>query len=296
MKRKCRKHPRYQAKRKPRTDCPECWDIWDGKKPMADYEGMDRAREIRLNRVDLDPNGKGFAEVLFWGDVHYGHPQCQINKARKYLDFALKNNMYVLLMGDLLECGLRDSVGDSVYQQTLNPQRQMEDMVEMLTPLADAGRIIGFHTGNHEVRITKNTSVDVAKIMAKLLGVPYLGYACWNLLKVGKQNYTVYSNHGSSGSRFKHTKLKAVMDLTQWIDADVICMGHVHSLAVESVVKQSVNIGKRQVVEKRCNVVLTGSFIGWDKSYAQMKNMPITRLGSPTGRFWANKHDSHFSI
>jgi len=55
--------------------------------------------------------------------------------------------------------------------------------------------------------------------------------------------------------RFKHTKLKAVVDLTGWLDGDLICMGHLHSIAAEAVLKQSVVNGR--VVERKCYTVLT---------------------------------------
>lgn len=267
------------------------------KKNLDAYEGQDKivGRPIRLNKVDLKVKpGKDYAQLLFWGDVHLGHPQCLIEKAREYLTWALKKGVYVLLMGDLLESGMRDSVGDSVYQQNLNPQDQMEQMVEILLPLAKANLIIGMHTGNHEHRITKATGIDVAKVMARLLCVKYLGYSCWSQVHVGSQIYSAYTTHGASGARFKHTKMKAVMDLTQWIDADIIAMGHVHSEAAEAVIKQSVSHGR--VVERKCYTVLTGSFIGWDRSYAQMMNMPITRIGAPTAKLFSKRKDVHFSL
>jgi hypothetical protein len=199
-------------------------------------------------------------------------------------------------MGDLLECGLRDSIGDSVYQQKLNPQGQMETIIKMMKPLAEEKLIIGIHDGNHEYRITKSTGINITKVMAKILKVRYLGYACWSLLNVGKQKYTLYSCHGSSGARFKHTKMKAVMDLTGWIDSQIIAMGHVHSLASESVIRQSVDIRSGKVIDRKCYVVLTGSYLAWNDSYAQMMNYPITRLGSPKVKLNLNDNDLHFSL
>ena len=191
----------------------------------ANYLGRDKlvGRPIRLNKVQLNLNKRGEANLLFWGDIHYGHPQCKLQKAIGNLEWAKEKNANIIPMGDLLESGTRESVGDSVYKQKLNPQEQMEKMIKILMPYKDL--IIGMHSGNHEQRITKMTSIDVTKIMARLLGVNYLGYSCWNLLRVGKINYTMYSTHGSSGARFKHTKLKAVADLTGWIKADIIAMG-----------------------------------------------------------------------
>jgi UDP-2,3-diacylglucosamine pyrophosphatase LpxH len=260
-------------------------------------KGNDKKRQIRLNKVILKPkNKKDYSEILFFGDVHYGHPQCLDDEAKRMLKYAYEKGIYVLIMGDLIEAGLRDSVGDSVYQQKLNPQKQMEEMIEWLRPLAKKGLIIGIHEGNHEYRITKATGIDITKIMARILDIPYLGYSCWHLLKIGDQNYTMYTTHGTSSSKFKHTKMKAVMDLIQWIDADIIAMGHVHSIASEPVIKQSVSLKNKIVDERKCYVVLTGSYLSWDRSYAQMKNMPITKIGSPKAKLFINKKDVHFSL
>ena len=288
---KCHIHHNYSGINKPGTDCPYCWQLHLSKNPIKKYLGEDGivGRQIRLNQVKLKvAPGSDYAEVLFFGDLHYGHPQCNLIKAKGYLDHALANNIYVICMGDLLECGLTTSIGDSVYQQDLNPQEQMEEVVDLLRPLAEKGLILGIHAGNHENRITKATSIDVTKILAKMLGVKYLGYACWNMFWVGGQKYSMYSTHGSGGSRYKHTKLKTAMDLAQWIDADVIAMGHLHALGTETMIKQGVDFRNRQVKDSECQIVLTGSFMDWDKSYAQMMNMPITKLGAPQMKLWAS--------
>jgi len=253
-------------------------------------------RPIRLNKKTLIHYRKDRAEVLFFGDVHFGHPQCLIEKATAMLNWALENKVYVLLMGDLMEAGLKDSVGTSVYDQEMNPQEQMEFIVKLLTPLAEAELIIGIHEGNHEARITKAAGVNITKIMANMLDISYLGYSCWSLLKVGSQNYSIYSTHGSSGSRFKHTKLKAVVDLLGWIEADIVAMGHLHSVAAEPVIRQRVNMRNKIVEDHKCYVVLTGSYLNWDGSYAQSHNYPITKVGSPKGYLFPNEKEVHFTL
>jgi len=256
-----------------------------------------RGRAIRLNRQKLiTKKGKNYAELLFWGDVHYGYPTCDIEKAIAMLDYALKKRIHVILMGDLLEAGLKDSIGDSVYRQKLNPQEQLENMVKILKPLAKAGLIIGMHEGNHENRITKATGIDITKIMAKLLGVHYLGYSCWSLFSVEGIRYSLYSTHGTSGSKFKHTKLKAIMDIAAWLNSDILAMGHVHSVASEIIIKQRFDAMRNRIVEDKQYVCLTGSYMAWDRSYAQAANMPITKLGSPKAKLFSDKRSVHFSL
>ena len=271
----------------------------EGKKEFIEKNtGKDKiiGRPIRLNKATLIPNHSGYAELLFYGDIHIGHPQCELKKATKMLDYCLKHKIYIIIMGDLLESGTRDSVGDTLFKQDLNPQEQMEKAIELLEPIAKAGLVIGLHAGNHENRITKVTGIDISKIMAKILNVKYLGYSCWNLLNVGKMRYSMYSTHGASGAKYKHTKLKSVMDLAAWIDADIIAQGHVHSIASEVIIKQSVDFRNRVVNETKTYVVLTGSYISYDDTYAQMKNMPPAKTGSPKAKIFTDKKDVHFSL
>jgi len=264
---------------------------------LEQYVGKDRqgGKTIRLNRVHLDPNGKGYAEILFLGDIHYGHPGCDIERAQRMVDYCLKKHVYMLGMGDYIEAGLRNSVGDSVYMQNLNPQKQMDFISDMLEPLADAGLLIGLLTGNHEGRILKETSVNVTSLMARILKVPYLGYACWNLIYVGNQSYTVYSLHGSTGSRYVYTKLKALVDIAHNFDADILAMGHVHELADEAILVQKVDKKRKMVVERKKYLILTGSYLRYDDSYAQEKGYPMGRLGSPKVKLFSEKYDIHIS-
>lgn len=101
----------------------------------------------------------------------------------------------------ILESSTRGSVGDGVYAQIINPQQQVDKIISLLKPLADAGLILGYHGGNHEFRITKESGIDVSKMICGILKVPYLGEACWSLFRVGSNNYKIYTLHGCSGSK-----------------------------------------------------------------------------------------------
>lgn len=115
-------------------------------------------------------------------------------------------------------------------------------------------------------------------MIATSLGVPYLGHSAMHLWKVGKQEYSVFSTHGSSGARLSYSKIKSALDLQRLTDAQLILMGHVHSLDNTSSIYYSVENGK--VVEKERHVVLTGSFLGYVGSYAEQKNLPPAKLGT----------------
>ena len=268
------------------------------KEFVAQNLGNDKiaGRPIRLNQVTLETKaGKDYAEVVLWGDVHYGARNCNIEKAKGMLDYCLENNIYLLGMGDLLESATRYSVGSGVYEQE-SPQKQIDDMTAWLEPLAEKGLILGLHTGNHEGRITKETGIDIMKMISKSLGVTYLGSACWNLFKVNKQNYLVYSLHGSSGSRYVYTKLKSLVDISHNFDADLICQGHINDCADTSMIVQKIDLRSKTVIEHKKFLVLSGHYLKYDNSYAQDKGFPIGKEGSPKIKFFSEKKDIHISF
>lgn len=257
--------------------------------------------DIRLNRRKLEytvgedyTTSDSYATLFFWGDVHLGHPACDLDKAKHNLQFAIDHRFNILLMGDLLECATRNSVGDGVYIQKLNPQEQMEQMIDILKPAVEAGLVLGSHSGNHCARIQKDTGIDIMKLMCRELKIPYLGSACWNLFRVGQQNYTVYSMHGSSGSRFFYTKLKSLADISHNFRADIIACGHTHELATEATVEQFIDLRSQTVQERKKYLVLTGSYLKYDDTYAQAKGYPMSKTGSPNIKLEMTAHRIHF--
>lgn len=250
---------------------------------------------IRVNNQTLEVGKKGYASIIFWGDLHYGHPQCAIKKAMKMLDYCIENHIYVIGMGDLLECGTRLSVGDSVYKQKLNPQEQMEDMLEYLKPVADSGLLLGLHSGNHEDRISNMSSLNITKNMSRELGVPYLGSAVWHRFKVGKTTYSLYTMHGAGGAQFVHTKLGRAMQIANNFWCDIFAMGHVHARVIESREVQRLNHRNRTVEQIKQYVLLTGSWLTYDRSYAQTAGYGPATIGSPKIQLYADRRRIHSS-
>jgi len=251
-------------------------------------------RPIRCNkqRLEVKP-GKDYAEVLFIGDAHYGSPQFDQVRFLQQLEYCLKNRLYVLLMGDLLEMATRTSVGAGIYQQEHIGQSQFEQMAEWLKPLADKGLILGLLNGNHEDRVYQATGINVSKALARELEIPYLGDACWNIFSVNRQKYTVYSLHGRTGARFDGTALLALERISASFDADLVCMGHAHKTINSSIVSQSVVNGV--VKEFKKHLLITGSYLKYDGGYAQVVGLPISKMGSPKCKFYSSKHDLSIS-
>lgn len=267
-------------------------------KKWGDKAKHPRGVDGRLSQVELQVNSKGYAPLLFFGDVHWGHKSCNEKAVYAMLDWVLENNVYLIFMGDALEMGTRDSYG--LWEQKLNPDEQVNGIIELMQPIADKGLIIGWHRGNHCERVSKSTGVDITRIICNSLNVKYFGYSHWTSLKVtdGKQhqNYSLYSTHGRGGSRFKHTQLKSVVDKMGWTRADIIAMGHLHGLSAEPVPYEYIDWKDKQVKAGKCYCTLTGSYLNWAGSYAEDGGYPVNKIGSPKAKLRADYKDIHFSL
>lgn len=195
----------------------------------------------------------------------------------------------MICMGDLIENSTRESVGSGVYEQTMDPQQQMLSIIDILEPLSKKNLILGMITGNHEERTRKDSGFDPTIIMARSFQVPYLRYGAFIKLRCGSMNYIVYATHGSSGSKYTHTKLAAAMKLGNFVDADIYLYAHTHGLNHVSEKRKRVNLKNKTVEEYEVHYVLTGSFLGYDDSYADMKDLPPSVIGYPVIRFSSGK-------
>lgn len=260
---------------------------------FADVKDGIVGRPIKCNRQILKITKQNYAEVMFIGDTHLGSPQFDQPRFQKMIDFCLRRKIYVFLMGDLIEMATRYSIGSGVYEQAYPGQTQYEKMVEILMPLAEARLLLGLLQGNHEERSYKAIGINVAKAMARELKCPYLGDACWNTFKVGKQSYSIYSLHGRSGARFDGTALLALERLSASFFADLVVMGHMHKLIESTVLMQRIHRGK--VVEHKKHLLITGSYLKYDGGYAQTMGLSPSKLGSPKAKFFADEHDIHIT-
>ena len=254
-------------------------------------EANDRiiGRPVVLNKVSSDTS-KLLVPV---GDVHYGAINCDVDKFVRTLEFCRKDNAWILLMGDLLESATRYSVGAGVYEQS-DPDSQLFQMIEMLEPYKDL--IIGSHLGNHEFRIFRESGINVMKVICKVLHIRYLGYAMNHVMHVGSQRYIVFSTHGSSGATLRHTKIKKVLDISAWNKSDLYLYAHVHTLDLKSDEYREYDARNKVMVSKKRYFVLTGSFLNYDGSYAEMKNYQPERVGVANVHLDGERHDIHVSI
>ena len=224
------------------------------------------------------------------GDWHIGAPTCDLELLRENLKKCLDEGIYVIAMGDQLEMATRTSPGTGVFIQD-DPNNQVNIVVELLKPLQDAELLLGMHAGNHEERLSNVAGLNITRLMCQLIGCRYLAHSAFHLLRVGSESYTLYSTHGSSGARLPYSKIKSVLDVFRYIDAEMVLYGHLHGLDHMAQLYQRIDKRSKKVSSLRRHAVLTGSYLRYSGSYAEQKNMPPVPMGSPIVTFYSDEHE-----
>jgi predicted phosphodiesterase len=253
-------------------------------KAISTGEVLSISREYNLSKLLLIPVG----------DVHLGSPTCNVDKFEKTIAFIQKTDCVVILMGDLMEAASKYSIGAGWVEQVVNPQAQLDILCEVLTPIRD--KILINLEGNHEERIWVHSGIRVSKVLSKMLKVPFGGYSAFLKLKVRDNNYIVHAQHGSSNAWYPHTKLTAAMRTAQHTDADLYLYGHTHELLSIKVPRRAMDKRNRTIATSEKYFVLTGSFLEYEGSYAQKKNMYPIQTGIANITLSGEHWDIHVSV
>lgn len=165
----------------------------------------------RIFRVEHYPNipDKRRLQVFQMTDVHLG-AKTYIKEAFKQQIKKIKKTRFtkVILTGDILENNTKTSVGEGVYEETMTPNDQLLEIIDILRPIKN--KIIGISRGNHEKRTSKSEGIDLCDVIARNLDVPRLMDHSLHRFHFGDESYTLLTTHGKSGASTIGGKINAV--------------------------------------------------------------------------------------
>lgn len=212
-------------------------------------------------------NFKGKLIVVPLFDVHSGHFAHRREKFLAYIQWIANTpNVYAILGGDLMENALDDGRG-MTYDQTMNPQTQLDEMTSLLSPIAH--KILVSVPGNHEGRTEKKSGIDVSKVLAERLKIPYFSGPVFMDVLANGFRWSFYVQHGNTFSRTKGGKMNAAARPKMFTGlVHFFVSGHVHDKNVGSetlLIQDPVNCRLIQVEQW---FVIAQSFMNWYKTYA----------------------------
>ena len=248
---------------------------------------------MKLLTKDIPVNSKcSTIQIIPIGDSHVGAAGCDERELRDTAEYvAASKDRYTVLMGDLIDAIYPDDKrwDDASVAEWVPRARPVDAQYERVKEIISRiprERILGALEGNHEIKARTVHYRDVTLDLCRELGIPYLGQEALIRLRFVRQkngksdrNYLMFTTHGSGGGRKPGAKVNRITELSNFIDADIFLMGHVHEKsAIKNVVLSMDNTGK--FAQKERLYCLTGTFL---KTYTEDANSYGARaLYAPT--------------
>ena len=220
-------------------------------------------------------------EIVPFGDVHLGNKNCRIDKFKRLIEWAKnKNNVYLIGMGDLLDCIIPKD--DRFQADEGEPYSVIDDLRDEMETILEPvkNKIICMLQGNHEYHMLQDGYGCPVKKICKNLGIPYGGFSAYirlSLPTTHQKSLLIWAHHGWFAGRKRGAKVNNLEDNLAYYDADVYLAGHSHDLW--STRKSRIYWGgSRDVVFGN-----TGSFLETATqgtvSYSERANFPPQKLG-----------------
>jgi hypothetical protein len=186
-----------------------------------------------------------YNEVALLSDLHWDNPKCDRVLLKKHLDHCLKNNIPVVITGDLF-CLMQGRGDKRSNKSDILPEHNnfkyldsiIETAVEWFTPYISVLKVISY--GNHETSVIKWQETDILQRFVDLLNmttganVQVGGYGGWIVYEITNRRNSKVSFkhkyfHGSGGGGIV---TKGAINLTRALETyegfDLFSMGHIH--------------------------------------------------------------------
>lgn len=234
---------------------------------------------------------------------HIGAPQADLEFINEMIE-RVKDDPYAraIYMGDGGECVTKSSKGQ-IYEQTMNPQEQLNYLVHKLQPVKE--KLLFGVKGNHGHRTFKDSGLGFDESLCMALSIPYFGTSVFWNLRVNRTSYDIFTHHGLDSGVATGTKIAKAKKFEEIIIADTIMSAHSHvCLAIPPTHRAYLHDNRNN--ETRVSWLSTHGYIcgaAYDSrsGYAEDKGYPpllpahiaITYSGHYTGRGAPEKEQTY---
>jgi hypothetical protein len=252
-------------------------------------------------------------KVVAMGCIHHGAAGCDERLADFWYNYILKTpDTYVILGGDLVDSihekdkrYLDEEVATWCFGKKWGGtviDRQYNYALAKWRPLAEAGKILWIHAGNHEWKLKTTASRDLTLDWSRALSeyarakghdpVPYAGLSALSNLIVDsgdarKKNHgsflvKFFTTHGGGGAQSTGSVINKADSMLNSYKVDVALMWHLHRKQhVEQPLLGITDSGKRTVASRIaavCGTFLDGNIEGVT-GYGELKQYRPSSLG-----------------
>ena len=235
-----------------------------------------------INRIPIAEHPNRLTIVPL-ADAHYGSREFNETMWHETIKrIQDDHDCYCVLVGDLLDTTLKSSPG-SVFEAVCSPREQKEWLYNELTPIKD--KVLGAVGGNHERRVTKETSFDILYDVMLELGKEtlYRQNICFMQIKLTfplngtekqRHEFSFAITHGAGGGQYIGSSANRAQTFGMAIEGiDCLITGHTHKPVTFPVSKLVFDSG--HVLQRQFVVAVASSFLDYG-GYPIQKMIPPT--------------------
>ena len=205
-------------------------------------------------------------------DVHLGAAECMEDEFKEFIKkVAATPNMYLTLGGDLINNGLRGSVGNP-FDEKYRPSYQKQLMAEILEPVKD--KILCGVGGNHEARSRKDSDTDITLDIFSKLNIEHLYRPSMAFCHISfgldekchrhNIHYCLGVTHGCGGGTLTGSSVNRNERFGMAIDGlDALITGHTHKPVVSNPTKIKIDINHDKVSFAPFKVMTSSSWLNY---------------------------------
>ena len=218
-------------------------------------------------------------------DLHIGSPYADLKRITEFLQEKKEEGAYFILLGDLIDNAIIDSVGN-VYTQEIDPTESVLRIIDpFLGEIKD--RILFMVEGNHEYRTRRRTGMDVFRIISAMWQIPYttgiggLDISFGKMTKNRMCNFFLLIGHGVSAPRTPGGKVNASSRLGDVAEGvDIFLTAHTHMPEIHKDAVLVFDRSRKIFMKRERYFVTTASFLGYSE-YSQKRFYRPSAFGIP---------------
>ena len=216
-------------------------------------------------------------------DVHHGAKEHHYDKFNELIEEVYADpDARWFLNGDNIEL-IPPNYKISQRGQEMEPDEQHLTFIKRIEKIAD--KLLFIRGGNHDMARSINLlGVDVSKLMADRLMVPYFRMPGYSEIQIKNRTWYMVSGHGKSGAKNGDLELDKMASV--YSDGDVFILGHNHQLYAKPI--DSVMVDNDEERLHRRWYCRGGSFLKY-ADYARYSFFPIVRAGWVTMEYGENE-------
>ena len=257
-----------------RFKCNTC-----GRKFSVPFKGIVRSRDEIIPGDVFTYETNRPVRIHAFTDVHVGANEFDVEKFEQAVKI-IKKDRYARWFGngDLLEL-IPPHYKISQRGQNIPPDEQYIVFLDLVKEIKN--KCLFIRGGNHDfLRSFNILDLDVCKLIASELDVPYFRMPGYSRIVVKDQEWIMVSGHGKSGAKNGDLELDKMAAV--YSEGDIFFLGHNHQLYAKPI--DSIRIDKGKEKLHRRWYIRGGSFLRYAE-YARYSMFPIIRTGWVTMEF-----------